>query len=210
MKNFLFLMFFTLYFSRCFAESGQPVSFLRTGEIQDVDVEINKIGRGWLALHKTENGWFLSSTKVNLKLVDKNFVDIQSEYKNVEGLIKIKSLIAGKVKPAVLVNDKNGNSIKFKFSNKSYNLNVRKIQTVNKVYFSDGAKETLIEDGYEEQSCASPSIVWAGDIDRDNKPDIIVYFSDDDEKYASVCVYLSTLAKKNKLLGLGGCQFFSG
>ena len=91
-------------------------------------------------------------------------------------------------------------------------LKVRKIKTVNNVYFSDGAKETLIYGGdeYDQQSCEIPSVIWAGDIDRDNKPDIIVYFSDDGEKYASVCVYLSTLAKKNQLLGIGGCQFFSG
>ena len=68
------------------------------------------------------------------------------------------------------------------------------------MYFSDGAKETLIYGGdeYDQQSCEIPSVIWAGDIDRDNKPDIIVYFSDDGEKYASVCVYLSNYSL-NKL-----------
>ncbi len=97
MKKLLFLLFFSLFFSRCFAESGEPVSFLTTGEIQDVDIEINKVGRGWLALHKTKDGWFLSNSKIKLKHRENMFIDIQSEYKNVEGLLKIKGLIAGKV-----------------------------------------------------------------------------------------------------------------
>jgi hypothetical protein len=81
----------------------------------------------------------------------------------------------------------------------------------NDVYFTDGKRRTLVYGGSASgASCDHPAIRWAGDIDHDGKPDLLVDFDDDSQKNGSYCVLLSSRARKGELVRNVACQFFSG
>ena len=210
--KYIFSVFLALYSIACFAENNQTVRFLVQGRVLDVDIESDKIGKGWKALHQSNQNWFLSDTKIILDRSEEEVVDVRTKYKNVSGLLNFKFLKSGAIEFSKVSGDRLDSIQKFTFLKKQYKLEVinpKQKDYSNKVYFSDGKTKTLIY-GRDYRSCKYPVIQWAGDIDRDNKPDIIVEFNDDSEKNSSTCVFLSTLAKGDELLKEGGCQFFSG
>ena len=54
----------------------------------------------------------------------------------------------------------------------------------------------------------SASLIWAGDLDRDGRPDFLMEFESD--LGASFCLFASGRAKENELVGGAGCMYFSG
>lgn len=223
MSKLPFIMTIALIASGTWA--GAELSFLTTTKAQDVDIDIAKIGSGWFAIYKDGDHWFLSKTKVSTAIDQHGLVEIRTKFRNVIGLVKAGNLIERELQVASLKKDKIGNPKPFIFNGTEYGLVVLKVKFKyyspelqktfdnirNDVYFSDGKRRTLIYGGAKTyQSCERPVVRWAGDIDGDEQPDVIVDFSDDSENNASTCLFLSSLAKEGQLLSKAGCQFFSG
>lgn len=209
------------------ALAGEIVPFTTPGSIiaEDFDDEMTR-GK-WFAVHQVSGDWYLSLTPVTAvgDKGDDSIIDVRAKYKDVVGLLKHKSLVEGKLESAALIKDKLGHSRSFIFREKKYSLLVKPVKfkcrspelgktfdnVRNDVYFSDGSSSVLVYGGAEtQQSSGDPFVIWAGDIDRDGKPDLIASFDDDSEKNASLCVFLSGGAKNGQFFGKSGCQFFSG
>jgi hypothetical protein len=192
------LGFFTL---KVFAEP----TFLYPGrvQIQDIDIgfigDINQPGWTWFAIHSKGEKWYLSKTTVQVNEED-GILDISSKYPDTIGLLRGTGLTEGPVESAS----------SFGFRGQQYELVVLKSSMGrNDVYFSDGKNRMLVY-GDDISGCEHPHVLWAGDIDRDGKPDMIAYFADDSEKSVSICVFLSSGAEKGQPLRNAGCQSFSG
>lgn len=210
-----------LFTLRAFAEPA----FLRPGTVLDEDIDVKRLSGTWFAIHLNGGKWYLSKTTVAVAKDKNGTLNIRGKHPKTIGLLRGTELTEGPVESASLIVNANGNSNSFRFKGRHYKLVVQPVpfkyhsEALNKtfdnvrndVYFSNGTDRTLVYgDSESGRSCDHPFVLWAGDIDRDGKPDIIADFDDDSQKNASVCAFLSSSAKKGRLIKNAGCQVFSG
>jgi hypothetical protein len=180
---------------------------------EDFDIDRLRLDGTWFAIHSEGEKWYLSKTTVVVE-EENGILNIRSKHPGTIGLLRGMELTEGPVESASLVVNGTDESNSFNFRGQQYGLVVLKFsskeyQARNDAYFLNGKSRTLVY-GNDYSSCDHPAVLWAGDIDRDGKPDMIANFDDDSEKSASVCVFLSSKAEKGSLLKNAGCQFFSG
>ena len=201
-------------------------TFTQPGTFMAEDIDVKQLRGTWFAIHLKGRIWYLSKTTVTT-VNDKNgIVNIRGTHPNTIGLLRGVELTEGPLESASLgVKNASGVSNSFRYRGQQYSLAVQAVpfkyyskqlnetfdNIRNDVYFSNGTHRTLVYGGGKfGRSCEHPSVLWAGDIDRDGKPDVVAYFSDDSQRNGSTCAFLSSTAKPGRLLKNAGCQFASG
>ncbi|NHV24652.1 hypothetical protein [Burkholderia sp. D-99] len=201
-----------------FAHEGEPDTclVLQPTRIapEDVGEAGNYSGTGWLGLVPDGNHWKLAPARVRFEPVQPagDIVDIQSDLKKAVALFRCKSLRQGKVDAASLVFTKDGRAIepgagplRFGFHGRRYELR----HTVSgAVIVEGGGKRSILHDFGGSSPPFSASLIWAGDLDRDGRLDVLMEFESD--LGASFCLFTSGSAKENELVGPAGCMEVSG
>ena len=221
-------MLFPLY---SFADQTE---ILTPGNVISLDLPNNGKGLNgahFLALHKVGEKYFLSDAKIIYTWDGDMLGNISSNIKNEIAYIRNRNIKSGEVSTARFVGSHKyfktiterlpGNKIKFSTKPKINVTKVRvsevktKISLGNHIYFIYEGNNGLVLTGRDGKSIVSPGrvgyfIMWAGDLDRDGKLDLIVNSEDGAEKNGMTCLLLSSIAKKPQLVDEAACQFFSG
>lgn len=207
----VFLAGFLLVVSSLLAHADQKLEFLSPWDVLREDVPEGVVLDGnWLALHRKMTHWYVSQTQVAVFSED-GIISLQLNVADVVGLFRGVPLQEGAIEEATLIRNATNMVRSFYFRGSRYSLVVQEREDRNQVYFSDGIRSVLVYgDPDSFRSCRHPNIIWAGDIDRDGKPDLIADFDDDSEKNASYCVFLSAQPADGQFFRLSSCQFFSG
>ncbi len=207
-------------------KSKFKIKLLETGEFHGDDVKA-KSGEIWLGLFKQGDDYFLSSTKIKVKIVFDAIVDDEEKGKKTGKGITVN----GKNKPIFLL--RNANFLKqekvktvfykdgedsfeetninnetnktFKLNDTTYNLFVTTdkvkegwIDETSKLILTDGKTEQII---YTQRRCddCGLAVYWAGDLDADGKLDL--YFDlTDHYNVSQKRLFLSSQAEKGKLV----------
>ncbi|MBR7800794.1 hypothetical protein [Undibacterium fentianense] len=183
---------------------GIAFSILIPGNFQDEDLDkFNFPAYGWLALVVKDGRWELMPTKVSIE----NQV-VTSNYDKAIALLHERSLTPGKVdtpnmkfsgERRRLFRDDPG-TIKMNYKGMEYGLTMNKS---GKITLYNGVLSTTLE-----EVRAGVSLVWAGDLDKDDKLDLII--ETETENNATYCLFLSGTAGEKALVKKVGCQFYSG
>jgi len=187
-----------------FAGSDRYSKILLTGNYHGEDVDISS-EETWLALVHKDNGFYLEETRLQIDAVHDAMVDRPGEKSgkainitqhNSSILILAKSLglKAGKIQGQTFPGHyfKNDEPQHIQFNGKPYHLRMHippvldresksdlefssneKKQTLRS-YYTRAQNDTLYVFGDE----SAVGIIWAGDLDRDGKPDLIMSLSD--------------------------------
>ena len=179
-------------------------SILVPGNFQALDLDdFDFPPKGWLALIAKDGHWELTPAKVNIE----NEV-VSSDQPHALVLLHERTLTPGKVTTPNIKFLKNpkrmslaGQSmIAFVYNGANYRVSFNKSGVI---ILQSGKMATILDQHREEAS-----LVWAGDLDKDGKPDLII--DSGTEKNSTYCLYLSGTAGEKALVKKMGCQFFSG
>jgi len=179
-------------------------SILIPGNFQDVDLDdFDFPPKGWLALIAKDGHWELTPTTVNID----NQVVTSKETKAL-ALLHSRSLVAGKVETPNIkflgerkrISIDSPSSFNISYSGTNYRVSIDKSGTVA---LQNSEVTTVLDSNREEAS-----LVWAGDLDKDGKLDLILESGTD--KNATYCLYLSGAVGPRALVKKIGCQFYSG
>ena len=166
----------------------------------------------YLALHKVDDKYFLTKTKVTyIPLNDYEGEEVgnnTSNLSNVVAYIRDKNITSGEVTAAIV--DWSGKSGKPRVTESKM-----KITLGNQTYFVYDTKGALAltRDGVNQEISpgrVSFAILWAGDLDGDGKLDLIIYSLDGDDKNSEKCLLLSSIAKKPQLVKEAACMSYGG
>jgi len=183
---------------------GNAFSILMPGNFQDADLDdFDFPPKGWLALVVKEGRWELTPTKVNIE----NQV-VTSNHPKVLALLHDRGLVDGRVETPSMkfsgdrkrLMSMSPSTIKIAFNGIDYRLSINKSGTI---VLQSGEMTTILDRQREDAS-----LVWAGDLDKDGKLDLILESGTD--KNATYCLYLSGMAGEKALVKRIGCQFYSG
>ena len=173
-------------------------------------------GANFLALHKVGEGYFLSEAKIIYISHDDDNGNVSSNIKNAIIYIRSRNIKSGEV-PIATVDGSNQN---IKVSLLRVSGKKIKISLGNRLYVIYEGKKGLIMTGRDGKSIISPGgsglfntgffIIWAGDLDRDGKLDLIIHSQDVEEKSGMSCLLLSSIATKPQLVSEAACQLYSG
>ncbi|WP_175872170.1 hypothetical protein [Burkholderia sp. BCC0397] len=171
-------------------------------------------GDGWLGLAPDGNHWKLAPTRIRFEPAqpDGEVVDIMSDLKRAVALFHCKPLGKGRVDAANLRFPSDGRTIdpgvkplRFGFHGRQYALRY----TVSGSVIAEGSgKRSVLHDFGGSTPPFRASLIWAGDLDRDGRPDFLMEFESD--LGASFCLFTSHSAGENELVGLAGCMEVSG
>lgn len=202
------------------AMAEEKLGFLSAEKMISGEINTQSLRGTWFAIHEENWKWRLSKTPVTaVPAEESDMMLIQTKYKKVVGLLKAKNLSEGPLEAANLIVDELGIPQAFLFEGKKYSLVAKPVR--RKIHSME-SNNILIDNRYDVylvgsnnptpfyQSSGAPTIRWAGDIDRDRKPDLIAYFNDDNEKNSLLCLFLSSGTKNDQSLRVVGCQLFSG
>lgn len=204
--------------STAFAQESEPdpCLVLRPTQIapDDVGEAADYPGGGWLGLIPVGNRWTLAPASVRFEPSQPggDIVDIKSNLGKAVALFRCKWLRQGKVDAANLAFPKDGRAIepgasplRFDFHGRRYALH----HTASGAVIAEGdGKRSVLHDFGGGSPPFSASLIWAGDLDRDGRPDFLMEFESD--LGASFCLFASGRAKENELVGGAGCMYFSG
>ncbi len=190
---------------------GAEFVVLRPGPVQDADIGDFKPSKDWLALVQKNGHWALIPTTVTIS--DEN---ISSSHSRAIALLHYRGLDPGSVespdmnfsrRQALFNIYRNGRPstlpriLKLKFRDQDYRIEID--AKTGDISLKSGAISTVLDRERDDGS-----LIWAGDLNRDGKLDLI--FSSGDEKNSTTCLFLSNEADKDKLVNKIGCQFYSG
>ncbi|WP_412024187.1 hypothetical protein [Burkholderia cepacia] len=201
-----------------FAQEGEPDTclVLQPTRIapEDVGEAGDHSGAGWLGLVPDGNHWKLAPARVRFEPVqpEGDIVDIKSDLKKAVALFRCRSLRPGKVDAANLTFPKDGRAIesgakplRFGFHGHRYELR----HTASGAVIAEGdGKRSVLHDFGGSTPPFRASLIWAGDLDRDGRPDFLMEFESD--LGASFCLFASGRATANELVGPASCMDVSG
>ncbi|VWC99069.1 hypothetical protein [Burkholderia lata] len=172
------------------------------------------LGDGWLALAPNGNRWKLAPARIRLEPArpDGAVVDVTPDVKKAVALLHCKSLRQGRVEAANLAFPNGGRVIepgpeplRFAFHGRRYALRY----TASGAVIAEGeGKRSILHDFGGSTPPFRVTLIWAGDLDRDGRPDFLMEFESD--LGASFCLFTSGSAKENELVGPAGCMSVSG
>ncbi|MCP5467774.1 MAG: hypothetical protein H7A32_00710 [Deltaproteobacteria bacterium] len=199
--------------------------FLKPGDYHSDEAPHNP-GNNWLALIFINGDWYLKPVKVEVERIEDVVVDqngektgirIKSKYDKAIGYFRsaeLKQLRPGLVKASnqnflekSFYLEEKTLPLKIKFNNTEYSLTFKD----NRVFLTKGSISTEISflgdhnpDTPDDLKGHHTRLLWAGDLDRDGFLDLII----ENEAYntSERCVFLSSIAKSNALLGHFSCH----
>ena len=198
----------------------QPEQILTVGVFHGDEVSAVD-GEEWNVLYSKNNRFFLNKTTIQLSLVEDPIMDDLGKKTgkkvslNLDGqpillLRNISNIIIGEV--TTNINNKiqflNEDSIRAKTKNNEYIISMHISNSKAQLLFSDGKINQILgeysafsinDSTYYFGDDASPSLIWAGDLDRDNKLDLIMDLTDH-YNVSEVTLFLSSYAIKGNLL----------
>lgn len=189
-------------------------------------------GTGWLALRKGQQGWVLVETEVHAKKVLSDITDydiqIRSNFDDAIAMFRLPELVPGPVTTAALPDglldevfsiDQVGKLIfnhDFIGTKYQFRAETEKVlpgdtaATSGVLLVASEGKISFI--GYFGQgidnSEDTAKVIWAGDLDRDNKLDVITSVSG--RNSSGICLHLSGGATGNQLFAKSICHDGSG
>ena len=172
------------------------------------------LGDGWLALASNGDRWKLAPARIRLEPVqpDGAVVDVTPDVKHAVALLRCKSLRPGRVDAANLAFPSDGRVIepgveplRFGFHGRRYAL---RYTASGAVIAEGGGKRSVLHDFGGDMPPFRVTLIWAGDLDRDGRPDFLMEFSS--EIGSNFCLFMSGNAKENELVGPVGCLDVSG
>jgi hypothetical protein len=204
--------------STAFAQAGEPDSCL---VLQPTRIALDDVGEagaypggGWLGLVPDGHRWKLAPARVRFEPVqpDGDIVDIKSDPSKAVALFRCKSLRQGKVDAANLTFPKYGTAIepgasplRFGFHGRRHALRY----TVSGAVIAEGdGKRSVLHDFGGSTPPFRATLIWAGDLDRDGRPDFVMEF--ESEIGANLCLFTSGNANENELVAPAGCLDVSG
>ena len=204
--------------STAFAQESEPDPCLVLQPTQISPYDVGEAGDypggGWLGLIPDGHRWTLAPARVRFEPSQPSgdIVDIKSDPSKAVALFRCKLLRQGKVDAANLAFPKNGraiepgaNPLRFDFHGRRYALR----HTASGAVIAEGdGKRSVLHDFGGGSPPFSASLIWAGDLDRDGRPDFLMEFESD--LGASFCLFTSGSAKENGLVGSAGCMYVSG
>ncbi|MCU9957063.1 hypothetical protein OEJ37_27250 [Burkholderia sp. BKH01] len=171
-------------------------------------------GDGWLGLAPDGNRWTLAPARIRFEPTqpDDEAVDITSDLKKAIALFHCKPLRKGRVDAANLAFQNDGTTIepgvrplRFGFHGRQYDL---RHTASGSVIAEGGGKRSVLHDFGGSTPPFRASLIWAGDLDRDGRPDFLMKF--ESEIGAGFCLFTSGDAKENELVGPASCMDVSG
>jgi len=196
------LIFCTVFFSH-YSFAVQP-EIIMPGNVDDLYDPNFGDNLEVLALHKIKDKFYISRAQVIFDPSHEAAKENRMVSSNVEHAIAIFRNI-----------DINPGEVKTAASNFDVTTNKSKLLLGRIVYFVQESNQGLSLTGPEGDAIIIPNrvsfyILWAGDLDRDGKLDLIVDSEDGNEKNSETCLLLSSIANKNKLVKNAACQFYGG
>ncbi len=220
------LLFGLLTSSAAAAENG-AVKILQVGSFHGDEVPQN-IGKDWFALVASKDRSELSAVTPKITTVYDSLLDDQKNKASYSGkqvavsgkepllLIKMQGMSAGLVTQAEISDSSNGQKIVFLnteylFQHKCEKPQAHKSLTKCQIYLVGNGITQWIADAQEgdDDYALNIRIMWAGDLDRDGKLDLIS--GESTNNYGGVVLYLSSPAKQDKhvipvaRLSMSGC-----
>jgi len=195
-------------------ESAQTL--LTVGQFHGDEIHAES-GQVWLGLFPRGQGFRLARTKVHIERVNDPIVDeLPSERSgrrvSVTGqlppivLVPLSSrLVEGSVASAVTMAATLGREpTKFTFAKRTYQVAAVVSSTGPSpscdITFSDGARSQIVETLEQCDKDKQPSLLWAGDLDRDGSPDLLLDVTDH-YNVSALALYLSSKASANAMVG---------
>lgn len=196
-------------------EPSPTVILVQPGGYDGADLDVSVLpNRGWLALTAHGGHWELIPAKVELT------PEIRSpDQPEALVLLHARGLQTGKVNtPDVRLPDgiagpqrdstgKGSRQLELRFKARRYRLSLS-------APGPDLPRSLVLADGHTRTRLATgtdwATLMWAGDLDRDGRLDLIISTDYEDGQSADTCLYLSSAAGKDQLVGEAGCQSFSG
>lgn len=195
-----------------------PLKLLTTGSFHGENVPAKSSGEKWLGLFSTPKGFELLPTKITVNYFHDPIMDNDETIKTgkevrineklqpiflVKGSIPletgiVKTVFAGKTKISP-----NSQPLSFQLNGEvgdTYQILIEKRRNQETKYhavlvFLNGIAQEILPCCVER----SPELLWAGDLDRDGKLDLLIDLSD--HYYASIpTLFLSSPAKQNKII----------
>lgn len=181
-------------------------SILSPGKYQAADLDVFDFpAKGWLALIVQDGHWELTPTSVSL-----NNETVSSDHPKALALLHHRSLKPGKAdalnmkfsgaRKLNISKDSQPNFFRLNFKGQDYRL---EITPAGMLVLKFGAIYTTLDSDRDDAT-----IVWAGDLDRDGRLDLIVGTGTD--KNTRFCLFLSGSEGEHSLMKKIGCQLFSG
>ena len=162
---------------------------------------------GGLALAVVGGLWHLEPATIGItRSRERGFLEVSATPPDAAAYLRLPGLSAGKVDAADMrfrgvdhAIDQAGLTVPFK--GVAWHLDVRG----GKVSLGDGSRRQALMDACpaDDDMCAL-HLVWAGDLDRDGKPDFLIRHTSDDS--GDECLYLSSRAKPGQLVGEAACN----
>ena len=199
-------------------EFGQ---IMRTGEFHGDEISAAD-GEEWYVLYSKDNKFFLEKTNIKLKMVEDVILDERGEKTgkevsvNLDGdpvllLKNFPDLTSGEIETS------HNQKIYF-FEQNSFDIKIGKNEYQLKMNILDSKAELILTDGSLTQNLkefftykaddsinifgddAMPSLIWAGDLDKDNKPDFLLDMTSH-YNVSEITLFLSSHASKDELVG---------
>ncbi|WP_156924462.1 hypothetical protein [Derxia gummosa] len=178
-------------------------------------------GDGWFALNAPDEGWQLVRVKLRPARIDKGpgeppGVRIPDRPAGVLVFVRQAGLTAGKVRTPAL--DFRAGTLAFEaaaplrlpFDGRDYRIDVAdgrpRLRLDDRVTPLDGL--SVGESAPGSDYLSSASLLWAGDLDRDGRLDLLV--AHDSLNRNGVCLFLSSRAAPGQLVGRAGCHDLAG
>ncbi|QVN21260.1 hypothetical protein [Burkholderia pyrrocinia] len=169
---------------------------------------------GWLGLAMSRNHWKLAPARIRFEPARPGgeAVDITSDLEKAVALFHCTSLRQGAVDAANLAFPAGGRTIepgvkpvRVGFHGRQYDL---RYTASGSVIAEGGGKRSVLHDFGGSMPPFRVSLIWAGDLDRDGRPDFLMEF--ESGIGTNVCLFTSGSANKNELVGTAGCMEVSG
>ncbi|ABI89718.1 hypothetical protein CH72_4199 [Burkholderia ambifaria AMMD] len=217
-KPLLAVLLVLLGSSTAFAQDGgsdaclvlQPTRMLA----DDIGEAGADLGDGWLGLAPDGNHWTLAPARIRFEPAqpDGTVVEITPDVKKAVALLHCKMLRQGGVDAANLTFSNGGRTVepgveplRFAFHDRRYAL---RYTTSGVVIVEGDGKRSALHDFGGSTPPFRATLIWAGDLDRDGRPDFLMEFGS--EIGTNFCLFTSGNAKENEMVRPGNCMDVSG
>ena len=207
-----------------------PVSILVPGSHHGDEVRYSS-GPGWYALVVSNGAAKLEPVTLKVRWVYDPVLDGEDKVKgpysgkdvsfypqsNAAILLKGNAFRVGEVQMASLIGESAGLAPKtYTLGNRRYSLRLNNDCGKNEIscrwVLSDGVSKQALHELYVQPTSeneldtdsTNTGVIWAGDLDGDDKLDLILDVSNHYNAVAQIRVFLSTAAKKGQLVGKAG------